>query len=241
VSELDRLFRRLVDGLIAIDPARLHRPVSVAELVRSIIPYRTSRAALQLDSVEDYDLLILRLLSEEGGFVTVRPEEVAQRCRGELIGSNPDPGLLREFGGAEVTLATERLAQALGATGGGQWAPPDLESEVAESEAPPPTTDDEADYEDIDADAGLLETGRVPWTVDPAPARPGVIPLNTGAVPDDGTRCGYCGGLLPGGRQVNFCPHCGQSQTFIRCGDCGNEVDLGWKHCVACGASVGEV
>jgi hypothetical protein len=236
VSELDRLFRRLVDGLIAIDPARLHRPVGVAELVRSIVPYRTSRAALQLDSVEDYDLLILRLLSEEGGFVTVRPEEVAQRCRGELIGSNPDPGLLREFGGAEVTLATERLAQALGAAGGGQWAPPDPEPAPA-----PPPADDEPEFEDIEADAGILETGRVPWTVDAISPRPGIIPLHTGAVPDEGTRCGYCGGLLPGGRQVNFCPHCGQSQTFIRCGDCGNEVDLGWKHCVACGASVGEV
>jgi len=238
VSELDRLFRHLVDGLIAIDPARLHRPVGVAELVRSIVPYRTSRAALQLDSVEDYDLLILRLLSEEGGFVTVRPEEVAQRCRGELIGNNPDPGLLREFGGAEVTLATERLAQALGAAGGGQWAPPDPEPAPAPAE--PATEGDDAEYEDVDADAGILETGRVPWTVDALPTRPGVIPLNTGAVPDDGTRCGYCGGLLPGGRQVNFCPHCGQSQTFIRCGDCGSEVDLGWKHCVACGAAVGE-
>jgi len=231
VTDLHRLFRRLVDGLIAIDPARLHRPLTVAELVRSIVPYRTSRAALGLDSSEDYDLLILRLLSGEGGYVEVRPAEVAARAAAELAGTNPDPALLREFGGTEVTLATARLAQALGPGPEAAWAPP----EEVESEA---TLEGDID---TDEDPGVMETGRVPWTVDAVIAgRGGVIPLNTGAVPDEGTRCGYCGGLLPAGRQVNFCPHCGQSQTFIRCSECGNEVEFGWKHCVACGAGVGE-
>jgi hypothetical protein len=234
MTDLDRIFRRLVDGLIAIDPARLHQPLRVAELVRSIVPYRTSRTPLGLDSVEDYDLLILRLLSGEGGFVTVRPEEVAKRTQAELQGSNPDPAILREFGGAEVTLATERLAQALGPGPEANWAPP-------EEPGSEQTLETIEDGQDTDVDPGVLETGRVPWTVDAIIAsRGGVIPLNTGAVPDEGTRCGYCGGLLPAGRQINFCPHCGQSQTFIRCGECGNEVEFGWMHCIACGASVNE-
>lgn len=233
MSDLDRLFRRLVDGLIAIDPARLHRPLTVAELVRSIMPYRTSRAALGLDSSEDYDLLILRLLSGEGGYAEVRPVEVAARAAAELGGANPDPALLRQFGGVEVTLATARLAQALGPGPEAAWAPP----EEVDSEQTLERPDADADS---DEDPGVIETGRVPWVVEAITGSRGVIPLNTGAVPDEGTRCGYCGGLLPGGRQVNFCPHCGQSQTFIRCAECGNEVEFGWKHCVACGASVGE-
>ncbi len=231
MTDLHRLFRRLVDGLIAIDPARLHRPLTVAEMVRTVVPYRTSRAALGLDSSEDYDLLILRLLSGEGGYVEVRPAEVAARAAAELAGPNPDPALLREFGGTEVTLATARLAQALGPGPDATWAPP----EAVESEQ---TLEGDTDS---DEDPGVIETGRVPWTVDAMTGgRGGVIPLHTGAVPDEGTRCGYCGGLLPAGRQVNFCPHCGQSQTFIRCSECGNEVEFGWKHCVACGASVGD-
>jgi hypothetical protein len=234
VTDLHRLFRRLVDGLIAIDPARLHRPLTVAEMVRTVVPYRTSRDALGLDSSEDYDLLILRLLSGEGGFVEVRPAEVAARAAAEVAGIHPDPALLREFGGTEVTLATARLAQALGPGPDAAWAPP----EAVDSEQTLESLDSDADS---DEDPGVIETGRVPWTVDPiSGGRGGVIPLHTGAVPDEGTRCGYCGGLLPAGRQVNFCPHCGQSQTFIRCGECGNEVEFGWKHCVACGASVGE-
>jgi hypothetical protein len=232
VSDLDRLFRRLVDGLIAIDPARLHRPLTVAELVRSIVPYRTSRAALGLDSSEDYDLLILRLLSGEGGYAEVKPVEVAARAAAELGGANPDPALLRQFGGVEVTLATARLAQALGPGPDAAWAPSEPDREQ--------TLETPEDDTHGDEDPGVIETGRVPWTVEAITGPRGVIPLNTGAVPDEGTRCGYCGGLLPGGRQVNFCPHCGQSQTFIRCGECGSEVEFGWKHCVACGASVGE-
>ena len=233
MSDLDRLFRRLVDGLIAIDPARLHRPLTVAELVRSIVPYRTSRAALGLDSSEDYDLLILRLLSGEGAYVEVRPAEVAARAAAELGGANPDPALLRQFGGVEVTLATARLAQALGPGPEAAWAPPESEEALEARESL-------EEGHDTDEDPGVIETGRVPWVVEPIAGPRGIIPLHTGAVPDEGTRCGYCGGLLPGGRQVNFCPHCGQSQTFIRCGECGNEVEFGWKHCVACGANVGE-
>lgn len=233
MSDLDLLFRRLVDGLIALDPARLHQPVRVAELIRSIVPYRTARGALGLDTVEDYDLLVLRLLSGEGGFVTVRPEDVAARARSEMQGPNPDPALLREFGGAEVALATDRIARALGPGPDVAWAPPE-DTETP----PPPAPSDEFDEQfEGESDPGVLETGRVPWTVDASAGR-GVIPLNTSAVPDEGTRCGYCGGLLPTGRQVNFCPHCGQSQTFIKCAECGSEVDFGWKHCVACGAPV---
>jgi hypothetical protein len=52
--------------------------------------------------------------------------------------------------------------------------------------------------------------------------------------------CPYCGGSLPTGRTVNFCPHCGQSQTQILCPECRSEVEPGWRHCVNCGAAVGE-
>jgi hypothetical protein len=55
-----------------------------------------------------------------------------------------------------------------------------------------------------------------------------------------GPTCLYCGGSLPTDRTVNFCPHCGQSQTQILCPECRSEVEPGWRHCVNCGAAVGE-
>ena len=54
------------------------------------------------------------------------------------------------------------------------------------------------------------------------------------------TRCAYCGGRLPAGRAVNFCPHCGQNQTILLCPECRTEVEPGWKHCVNCGRAVSE-
>ena len=55
-----------------------------------------------------------------------------------------------------------------------------------------------------------------------------------------GVMCLYCGGTLPGARPVNFCPHCGQSQTTLRCPACQAEIELGWRHCVGCGSPVGD-
>ena len=57
---------------------------------------------------------------------------------------------------------------------------------------------------------------------------------------DSAPRCSFCGGRLPAGRTVNFCPHCGQNQSFTRCPECQSELELGWRHCISCGHSVGE-
>jgi hypothetical protein len=95
MTDLERLFRRLVDNLIAIDPARLHRPVALADLLNSIIPYRTNRRALSIDSAEDYDMLVLRLCSGEGGYVQMSSRHRAGLSRpGELpqSGSGSPPG-----------------------------------------------------------------------------------------------------------------------------------------------------
>ena len=226
MTDLDRLYRLLVDSLIAVDPARLHRPLQLAELYQSVLPYRTHRKALGLDSSEDYDLLLLRLCSGEGKYVTVQPEEAQIRFQAELAAPNPDLGILRQYAAAEVILSTERLAYALGPGPEAAYAPPDPE-DVPEFD-PPPSRE--------------LPTGQVPWTVD-SPEPPGIIPLREGAPSrerDGLHRCSYCGGALPTGRQVNFCPHCGQSQSFTRCPECGGEVELGWHHCINCGHPVGD-
>jgi hypothetical protein len=56
---------------------------------------------------------------------------------------------------------------------------------------------------------------------------------------DSGTpRCRYCGGDLPSGRVLHYCPHCGQNLQVLNCPACGAEVEAGWKFCVACGKAV---
>lgn len=91
--------------------------------------------------------------------------------------------------------------------------------------------------------ATVFESGMSPAPIPrPAPrpamggARPAAEPAtvsNTGAPP-----CRYCGGDLPSGRMLHYCPHCGQNLQVLNCPACGAEVEAGWKFCVACGKAV---
>jgi hypothetical protein len=222
VTELERFFRRLVDNLIAIDPARLHRPVELGEIAQSIVPYRTNRRALGLESNEDYDMVLLRLCGGEGGYVRTDPPEVQEAFAAQAGSPNPDLSILRDLGSTGLILATEQLAYALGPEPDAAFAPPELEEEITPMRP---------------VDPSVIPLDSVRWTratIEPVPEEeetPPEITERTG-------RCSYCGGSLPTGRTVNFCPHCGESQSYIRCPSCQAEVELGWKHCVSCGAAI---
>ncbi len=51
------------------------------------------------------------------------------------------------------------------------------------------------------------------------------------------TRCGchYCGGTLPTGRSLTFCPYCGLDLTVRHCPACSTELERAWRFCVTCG------
>ena len=51
--------------------------------------------------------------------------------------------------------------------------------------------------------------------------------------------CRYCSGSLPEGRDVTFCPHCGQNLKIQHCPACSTELEMGWKFCTTCGRNVG--
>jgi hypothetical protein len=231
LTDLERFFRRLVDNLIAIDPARLHRPLELADIAQTVVPYRTNRRALELSSNEDYDMVLLRLCAGEGGFVRTEPAELSEAFAAQASSVNPDLSILRDLGDTQLYLATEQLAYALGPEPGAAYAPPD-EDDLDE---PAPTTRPPA--------APTLDAVRWPRpTIEPvAPYELVTDDIEPVGEPAERTgRCSYCGGALPTNRSVNFCPHCGESQSFTRCPACQAEVELGWKHCIGCGASIQE-
>jgi predicted amidophosphoribosyltransferase len=95
------------------------------------------------------------------------------------------------------------------------------------------------------------------WTEPAAPAAPApsastVEPARTRPTPPDapleprsgptviGGPCRYCGEQLPEGRQVTFCPHCGQNVTVQRCPACSTELEVGWRYCITCGRAMDE-
>jgi hypothetical protein len=243
MTDLERLFRRLVDNLIAIDPARLHRPLAVGDLLTSVMPYRTNRRSLSIDSAEDYDMQVLRLCAGEGGFVHMVNDDITQLFNDQLTSPNPDLGILREHGKAEMLLGTEPLAHALGPGPDESYAPP--EEEALDLPEPPPRRPEPV------VETPIEPTRRMSFSAEPAPPATPMVPPQpritaeptpTGPVlhRDTGARCGFCGGRLPTTRTVNFCPHCGQNQSFTRCPDCQSELELGWKHCINCGHTIAD-
>jgi len=224
VTDLERFFRRLVANLAATDPARLHRPLELDQIQRDIIPYRANRRALELESSEDYEALLLRLCAGEGRLVRTEPEDVRERFAKEIRSPNPDLTILHRFEQVLVTLEPVPLARALG---------PEPDPDLPYSPPPAPAALDLPMLDPlVDADAFGEEA--LPGDQDAAPVQAPNLPSS------DEPLCLYCGATLPGDRDVRFCPHCGQRQAPPACPSCHNEVEPGWRHCVNCGTALAE-
>ena len=52
--------------------------------------------------------------------------------------------------------------------------------------------------------------------------------------------CVWCREPLPRRDVLNFCPFCGADMHTAPCSNCGEELEIEWRFCVACGTTVGE-
>jgi hypothetical protein len=220
VTDLERFFRRLVANLAGSDPALLHRPIPLEDIHQSIVPYRSNRRALQLESSEDYELVLLRLCAGEGELVRTEPEEARARFDEELQSPNPDLGVLHRVEHVLISLRSEPLARALR---------PLADAELAYAPPEPPSA---AGGLDPSLDAPLDAPLDVRLDEELADLEP-----ETSAGPAE-PHCLYCGAGLPADRPVRFCPHCGQRQSPPECPRCHSEIEPGWRHCVSCGAAL---
>jgi hypothetical protein len=228
-DELDRLFSKLVANLAELDPSRLHRPFPVAELYESLVPYRTHRKVLRLESGEDYEMTVLRLLAGERGYATVEPDDARQTFAREAASVNPQTRVFRQFASATVHLDPDRVSDAL--RGGAPEAEPAEDFETA----PPALRPAGETKAEKDAQSNLpfvLDEQDEEEAVQPVVARPRDIHAHVSAP------CAYCGGELPVGRAVLFCPHCGQNVGVVHCPTCDAELDVGWRFCITCGQKV---
>jgi len=68
--------------------------------------------------------------------------------------------------------------------------------------------------------------------------------VSLGTLPDEGgdahapKACAWCREALPDRPGVNFCPFCGCSVHLVPCPECGEELELIWRFCIACGTEV---
>ena len=208
MDDLDRLFQRLVHNIRFRSPEYLTVPFTVQDLYETLVPYRHHRRELGIETNQDYETAVARLLSGERGYVRTDPE-LQDKLRKELASVNPDSGIFRDAAGTRVTIEQGAL-QSIGVP-------------AEQAAAPQP---------------GVTQTeiAHTPSPAAPEASVPAVIPMMEQVEVAHG--CKYCGGTLPDGRQVTFCPHCGMNLSTKRCDGCGTELDGVWRFCVNCGKKV---
>jgi hypothetical protein len=174
-------------------------------------------------------MVLLELLAGPRGYLVV-DDRMRDTLAAQLAAPTPDPSVIRQFATAHVALAPEWLhlleaqSRASGTQGAVGTATP------ARAATGPHRTA-----------SGAFAVGATPSASagpppDAAAPRRAVKPVAVAA--DE--HCTFCNGELPAGRQISFCPHCGQDLTMVHCPACGSELERGWKFCVTCGRSSGE-
>ena len=258
MDALDRTFRHLLQTIQARYPAYLSQPFEVAELYQNILPYRHHRRELGLETNQDYELVLLQLLSGARDYLVVS-DEMRERLARELASPNPDPGVFREYSTAQIALspaAVRRFQSGVADTEpilatAGSVAGPETTTRTASQRAPaaavatsPRSSSSAATAPNLAAQnaprrpAAASSSSAAATPVPRPPASPGSARPTQTMVPQAGEHCRYCNGALPNGRRITFCPHCGQNLTVVNCLACGTELELGWKFCTTCGRPV---
>jgi hypothetical protein len=216
---LDKLFACLVRAARDQRPDKLAGGLDVSELL-AFVPYKDVRGEIGAATNDDYGHAVTRLLSGERSLV-FGDDLMQDDLKAELESKNPDLQAYRSYLNTRVTLSQERVRTVLDGLGPAPTRP--AAPPIAESPSRPRPAPVIANRERLAAsrERAVPKATIAPGLgVDARAARPG---------------CKYCGQPLPTGRDVRFCPHCGQDLAVLRCGACSAELDPGWKFCISCG------
>jgi predicted RNA-binding Zn-ribbon protein involved in translation (DUF1610 family) len=247
LDNLDRMFRHLVRTIRSRFPHYLSQPFTVTELHQTILPYRHNRRELALESNEDYEITLTELLSGKRDYMIV-DDPMRDALRAELASVNPDPSAFKQFLTSRVAISPAALRSLSVGAGEEPAAPPTTGvanaippvDRAARPPGPPPVAAPQAAPPTPKAARASIPSQPVQpmqaIPVAPRTSNPGGQGVGTRTVvPNEGDRCRSCGELLPTGRAITFCPHCGQNLTTVNCSACGSELEVGWKFCPACG------
>ena len=234
MDELDRMFRRLVHNVRAGYPDLLTRSFEVSALYQSLIPYRLNRAELGIDSAEEYELTLTRLLAGTRGLLSGDPDMQAA-LQAELESPNPDLSVFRTWGTSAISINAAAVRSL------------DSQSTMAVRHPSPPASTRQAEMAgratlEVPASAvapvsahARTGTSNTATSVATPPSSQSATPPAPIAAHAHGAGCRYCGGELPDGREAHFCPHCGQNLSIKQCPACSTELEVEWQFCITCG------
>jgi hypothetical protein len=206
MDDLDRLFQRLVHNITNGHVEYLSVPFTVQELYDTLVPYRHYRRDLGIETNQDYEAALMRLLAGEKGYLRA-DQSMQDRLKKELASAHPDLGAFRDYADTRISLvpaAVQNLGVSIPAQNAGGYA---VGTKTAGADGGNGSSSGEGTSFSIPS-------------------------LSTMEVAEG---CRFCGGTLPEGRAVIYCPNCGQNLAAKHCEGCGAELDPVWKFCVNCG------
>jgi hypothetical protein len=257
-----RCFHRALVRELRKSTEDLGSPFTVAEIYQNLVPYRTHRDELAVEMNGDYEHALLRLLAGEGDYLTIESRTARQEIQDELASPNPNTGLFRDFAAADVRLNPHLVDEALieldiqevgmtqegareeegvgqedeifqdgddsedgfeGSVEGEALDSRELPPELSEGEYP--ALEDEGE-DDFEGDTSEME------------AEFAESPLAEGEDRPPFEACPWCRESLPQRGGVKFCPFCGSNVQLVPCPACGEELELNWRFCIACGMEV---
>src|SRR5438477_11661782 len=109
MDALDRMFQVLVKTLREKQPALLNAPFTVGELYQQILPYRHFRRELGMETNQEYELILMELLTGARGYLDV-DERLRDNLSKELNSTAPEPGRVRDFADAHVTVSSGAMS-----------------------------------------------------------------------------------------------------------------------------------
>jgi predicted RNA-binding Zn-ribbon protein involved in translation (DUF1610 family) len=145
VTDLERFFLQLVRKVAADDRARLGKPLFLSDIRNSILPYRANRRALELESSEDYELVLMRFCAGEGGFARTGPDEVRDEFVRELASPNPNLTIVQQHENAVIHLDPKAVAKALDPSPDLAYAPLEDRRRSVKAGPPPASKDNRVD------------------------------------------------------------------------------------------------
>jgi hypothetical protein len=237
MDDLDRLFRRVVHNVRASYPDLLTQPFEVAQLYQQVVPYRLNRRELGVGTVEEYELALMQLLAGTRGYLT-GDADMQRALRDELEGMSPDLSAYRAYANSQIAIAADAVRnidqQAIGhgaAVAAAAFTEPAVAERATErigASGTPPDTARAASF-------SLQPVSEMPSSSGASQPAPGTPHGGDAAT---GHACRYCGGSLPHGKSIVYCPYCGHDLTVQHCPACNTELEIGWRFCITCGRQV---
>ena len=211
MTDLERLVGAVLSQWRA-DGGGDHDSIAVGALLDRVLPYRVARRMLGIDASEDYEALVLRMLSEEEALVRVTPNDAAELARATANSRLPDLDVLQLLRPASFTVV-ERILTA------------------------PPMAPDVPQLEETSTWSAQEAAAPEPET-EPGVTPEAIAEPEASSQQPEPSHCWNCAESMPVGRNAKFCPFCGADQRQPACSACGAVAERGWKHCAECGAKL---